>query len=396
MDLKNEPGGVVDQAGRARQEFSIKPRSVYIHIPFCRHRCGYCNFSLVANRDYLVERFLDALEREIGWLEGRFELDTLFLGGGTPSHLLPANLDRLRRIVDSRFSLLPGAEVSAECNPNDLSLEKATALANFGVNRISLGIQSLNEGKLRQLERDHDLNQVRSAVDVARRFANSVSFDLIFAVHGETLRQWKQELQSALLLDPDHVSAYELTYEKGTQFWNRQLKGELGPADEDLRADMYVAANDLLEAAGLAAYEVSSFAKPGHRCRHNESYWVGLPYFAFGPGASSYVDGIRQTNHQSTLQYLKLIEAGQAAVAVSEKLEPEAAARELLAIGLRRVEGIDESAFLDLTNFRVQDLLAGVEKLWREENLIKHTAGHWKLTFRGRMLCDLLASEIVK
>ncbi len=396
MDLTNESERVVGQARRARQPYSIKPRSVYIHIPFCRHRCGYCNFSLVANRDYLVERFLHALEREIGWLEDRFELDTLFLGGGTPSHLSPSNLDRLREIVDSRFSFLPNAEVSAECNPNDLSREKATALAAFGVNRISLGVQSLNEEKLRRLERDHDLNQVRRAVDGVRRFANSVSFDLIFAVHGETLRQWKQELQAALLLHPDHVSAYELTYEKGTQFWNRQLKGELGPADEDLRADMYVATTDLLEAAGLPAYEVSSFAKPGHRCRHNETYWIGLPYFAFGPGASSYANGVRQTNHQSTMQYLKLIEAGQPAVSFSEKLGPEAAARELLAIGLRRVEGIDESAFFELTKFHVQDLLADMEELWQEENLLKYKAGHWKLTFRGRMLCDLLASEIVK
>lgn len=267
-------------AWRTWQPLGTQPRSAYIHIPFCRHRCGYCNFTLVADRDYLVDRFLDAIEQEIGWLEERFELDTLFLGGGTPSHLSPANLSRLRAIVDSRFTLDPNAEVSAECNPNDLSKEKSHALADFGINRVSLGVQSLNMEKLQRLERDHDGEDVCAAVNQAQRFADSVSLDLIFAVHGESLGDWQRDVQAALALAPDHLSTYELTYEKGTQFWNRRSRGELSLADEDLRADMYMAAADMIEQAGLEAYEISSFAKPGHLCRHNESYWTGLPFFA--------------------------------------------------------------------------------------------------------------------
>jgi oxygen-independent coproporphyrinogen-3 oxidase len=392
--MKNQTCGSHD-AWRTWQPLGTKPRSAYIHIPFCRHRCGYCNFTLVADRDYLVDRFLDAIEQEIGWLEERFELDTLFLGGGTPSHLSPANLSRLRAIVDSRFTLDPNAEVSAECNPNDLSKEKSHALADFGINRISLGVQSQNMEKLQRLERDHDREDIRSAVDQAQRFADSVSLDLIFAVDGESLTDWQQDLQAALALAPDHLSTYELTYEKGTQFWNRQSRGELSLADEDLRADMYLAAVDMIEQAGLEAYEISSFAQPGHLCRHNESYWTGQPFFAFGPGASRYVDGIRQTNHRSTTNYLRLIESGQSPVTFSEELSPEASARELLAIGLRRVVGVEEDAFFNLTQFRINDLLSDVKEFWLRHGLIEFRQGHWRLTFRGRMLCDQLAAEIV-
>ena len=149
------------------------PRSVYIHVPFCRHRCGYCNFSVVAGRDYLVERYLNAIETEIGWLTDRYEIDTLFLGGGTPSHLSPANLEHLMASIKARFDLADGAEVTAECNPNDLDASTAAALAAGGVNRISLGVQSLDEGKLKSLERDHDREDVQRAVERAKSFASS-------------------------------------------------------------------------------------------------------------------------------------------------------------------------------------------------------------------------------
>ncbi len=373
----------------------VLPRSVYIHIPFCRHRCGYCNFTLVAGRDYLVDRFLDALETEISWLDQRYEVESLFLGGGTPSHLSPSNLKRLKKIVSSRFDLTSSTEVTAECNPNDMTADQCNALAEFGVNRISLGVQSLNAAKLSRLERDHVRDDVENAVRLARSFARSISVDLIFAAPGESLNEWRQDLESVLQLNPDHVSTYELTYEKGTQFWNRRVGGELAESEEDLRADMYEFATDRLDRAGLAPYEVSSFAKPDHRCFHNESYWTGRPYFAFGPGASRYVDRVRQTNHQSTMQYLKRLEAGKSPVSLSEKLAPLDSANELLAIGLRRVDGVNENAFESLTEFRVAELLANHAGAWQLAGLLIQEGPNWRLSFRGRMLCDRLAAEIV-
>ena len=215
------------------------PVSLYVHVPFCRHRCGYCNFSLVAGRDYLVERFLKALETEIGWLEKSWTIDTLFLGGGTPSHLKEPDFLRLFEAIESRFSFSAGAEITAECNPSDISADKVEMFSRCGINRISLGVQSLDAGKLKRLERDHDARQVEAAVDLIRQRIDNLSMDLIFATPEETMELWQHDVEAALKLRPDHLSTYELTYEKGTQFWNRMNRSELVQADEDLCASMY-------------------------------------------------------------------------------------------------------------------------------------------------------------
>ena len=372
------------------------PKALYLHIPFCRHRCGYCNFALVADRDYLIDRYLTALETEISWLEQSFPIDSVYLGGGTPSHLDPVQLARLRHIIDSRFSLNDAAEFTAECNPNDLTAEKAQSLKSIGVNRVSLGVQSLNPDKLLHLERDHRAEDVKNAIDQARSFARSVSIDLIFAAPNETLSQWRADLKAALLLRPDHLSAYELTYEKGTQFWNRRQRGELNEADEELRAQMYETIIVNAAAAGLFQYEVSSFAVPKHQSRHNQVYWSGHPWFAFGAGAARYIDGVRQTNHQSTLTYIKQVESNQLPITISEKLNPLESAKELLALGLRKVSGVLESEFLEMTGFQVIQILGIKSVVWQMEGLLRLQIGRWQLTARGRLLCDRIAAEILE
>lgn len=373
----------------------VAPRSAYVHIPFCRRRCGYCNFALVADRDYLVDRFLDTLAIEIGWLEQEFELDTLFLGGGTPSHLTPDQLDVLKQIILSRFRLASDAEVTAECNPNDLDSEKSAALEAFGVNRISMGVQSLDPEKLKRLERQHLVADVRAAFENVRPWTNSISLDLIFAAPGETLFDWENDLQSALSFQPDHVSTYELTFEKGTTFWNRQLRGELNSSDEDLRTDMYLAAIERLESAGLAAYEVSSFSRPGHRCRHNEIYWTGKPYFAFGPGASRFVDGRRETNHPGTLQYIRRIESRSVPTLERERLPAGEAAKERLAIGLRRVDGVERDSFARATGFTIESIVGEKIQRWLAVGLIEPEGNHLRLTLKGRLVCDWISAEIM-
>ena len=373
----------------------IAPRSLYIHIPFCRHRCGYCNFTLVAGRDHLIERFLQALQTEISWLGESFELDTVFFGGGTPSHLSPTHLERLSNIISSRFSLAHGAEVTAECNPNDLDHDRGEALAKLGVNRISLGVQSLRPKKLELLERDHNVVDIENAIGLARSFCSSVSIDLIFAAPSETLSQWETDLDQAIALAPDHLSTYELTYEKGTQFWNRLNRGQLSQADEELRAQMYCATIDRLSKSGYQQYEVSSFAKPEHRCQHNLVYWKGAPYFAFGPGAARFVDSIRQTNHQSTMSYLKLIEQKQSPVTESEQLDPLSSAKERLAIGLRMIDGVNAEEFKSRTKFDVEEILGGLAQQLQENGMLIQTEGVWRLTAKGLLICDWISGEIV-
>ena len=372
-----------------------KPRSLYLHVPFCRHRCGYCNFSLVAGRDHLVERYLDAIAIEIGAIDQTYELDTIFLGGGTPSHLTARQLKRLGSIIASRFKLANDAEVTAECNPNDLNEPKAGALAKFGVNRISLGVQSLNPSKLKQLERDHSPVDVERAVSIAHSFCQSVSLDLIFAAPNEGLNDWRSDLSEALALNPDHVSTYELTFEKGTQFWNRLSKGQLSESGEELRAEMYVHTIETLAANGLEQYEVSSFSKSGHQCRHNLAYWKGDPYFAFGPGASRFIGGVRSTNHQSTMNYLKRIESGQTPIADQEKLEGLSAAKERLAIGLRMTEGVMEDDFQRRTGFSVAEILSDFSKQLQENKMLIKNQNNWRLTRKGILICDWISSQIV-
>ena len=371
------------------------PRSVYLHVPFCRHRCGYCNFSLVADRDYLIERFLRGIETEIQWLDRNYEIDTLFLGGGTPSHLPPADFERLMQIVKSRFDLTDNAEVTVECNPSDVSAERVELFKQCGINRISLGVQSFNADKLKTLERDHSPAVVRKAVDQIRKYINNVSMDLIFAAPDESLSDWQSDLDAAIELSPNHLSTYELTYEKGTQFWNRMNKGLLRQSDEELCAAMYEHTLTRLSEAGLKQYEVSSFASDGFRCRHNLQYWQSNPYFAFGPGASRFVDGIRETNHGSTMHYLKKVELNQLPVADTERLQPQQAAAERLAIGLRQIDGVDKARFERRAGVTIEQVLGKLRGTLLENGLATDASGVFRLTRRGMMMCDRVSVEII-
>jgi oxygen-independent coproporphyrinogen-3 oxidase len=336
---------------------SIAPRSAYIHVPFCAHRCGYCNFTLVAGRDDLVEPYLTAVERELSWLGQPREVDTLFFGGGTPTKLRGAQLERLLTIVLRWHPLPAGHEFSVEANPADVDAAAVRLLADHGVTRVSLGAQSFNAAKLRRLERDHQAADIARAVELIRGAGLDVALDLIFAAPDESLGEWQEDLTAAIALEPDHISTYGLTFERGTTFWSRLMHSELARAPEELERSMYATAIDALTAAGFEHYEVSNFARPSRRCRHNEAYWSGAEYFAAGPGASRHIAGVRETNHRSTTTWIKRVLAGESAVAEREQLPPEDRARELLVFGLRRLAGVDRQWFYDRTGYDLDQML---------------------------------------
>ncbi len=373
---------------------TLEPRAAYIHVPFCRHRCGYCNFTLIAGRDDLVERYINALALELAALGRPREVDTLFLGGGTPTHLEPAQLARLLEQVKHWFPLAPGGEFSIEANPIDLAddqaAERRAVLFDAGVTRVSLGAQSFRADKLRLLERDHDATAIRRALELARWFARSVSLDLIFGAPGETLAQWQSDLDAALQLAPDHVSTYGLTFERGTRFWSRKLHGELAQLPEEIEREMYALAIDRLIAAGFEHYEVSNFARPGHRCRHNEVYWAGAEYFAAGPGAARYVAGRREVNHRSTLTWIDRLERGQSPVAESETLDAEDRARELLVLALRRREGVARDEFRHRTGFEIDALVGRELTRYTELGLFAEEQGRLVLTREGLYVSDAI------
>ncbi len=368
------------------------PRSAYIHVPFCRHRCGYCNFTLVAGRDELIESYLDALERELSWLGEPCEVDTLFFGGGTPTHLRGDQLRRLLGIVRHWYPLATGAsppaEFSVEANPSDIDAETIDLLAEYGITRISLGAQSFQAEKLRILERDHDITTIVQAIKLARCRGIDVSLDLIFGAPGEALASWQRDLDAAVQLSPDHVSTYGLTFELETAFWNRLERGELARIDEELERTLYGAAIDTLTAAGYEHYEVSNFAQDGKRCRHNEVYWTGGEYFAAGPSAARHVGGVRETNYRSVIKWLQSVQASQSPVAERESLAPEEKARELLVFGLRRLEGVDRSWFVNRTGFEIDALVRVPLKKFTAAMLLADDGQRIKLTREGLFVSD--------
>jgi oxygen-independent coproporphyrinogen-3 oxidase len=367
-----------------------------VHVPFCAHRCGYCNFTLIAGRDDLVERYLAALERELEALERPRAVETLFIGGGTPTHLEPPQLQRLLELAARWFVLEPGGEFSIEANPAGLDAPRVATLARHGVTRVSLGAQSFDAGKLRMLERDHSADDIRRAVGLLRPHVQSLSLDLIFGVPRESRALWQADLAETLALEPDHVSTYGLTFERGTTFWNRLSHGTLQRVDEELERTLYGDAIDALSAAGVEHYEVSNFARSGHRCRHNEVYWAGASYWAAGPGAARYVDGRRELNHRSTTTWLKRVLAGQSPVAESETLSPEERARELLVLGLRRMEGMRRSEFLLRSGYELDPLAGAAIADYVAWGLLLDDGQRVRLSREGLFVSDALWPRLLR
>lgn len=369
---------------------SSVPSAAYLHLPFCAYRCGYCNFTVSAGRDDLVEPYLDALERELSALELSRPIRTLFIGGGTPTHLPLASLARLLDLARRWFVLAPEGEFSVEANPSDLDAERVAVLADHGVTRVSLGAQSFNPAKLARLERQHAPADVVGAVDRLRTRVASISLDLIFGAPRETLPDWRADVESALHLAPDHVSTYGLTYERGTAFWSRRHRGDLQNLDEELERAMYEHALDRLTDARFEHYEVSNFARAGHRCRHNETYWAAEPYYGVGAGAARYVSGCREVNHRSTTTYIRRVLAGESPVAERESLGPEDRAREALVLGLRRLAGVDRGDFERRTGFVLEALVGAQVRRFVALGMLADDGDRVRLTRSGLLISDSL------
>jgi oxygen-independent coproporphyrinogen-3 oxidase len=350
---------------------------------------------VATGRDHLIDRYLDALAAELATLGEPQVVHTLFLGGGTPTHLSPAQLERLLEAVLHWLPLAPGAEVSVEANPDTLSADKIAVLADHGVNRVSLGAQSFHPHLLRALERAHDADEIPRAVERLRWRIAQVSLDLIFAVPGQTLADWTTDLQAALRLEPDHLSTYGLTYETGTPLWKRRRRGEIRMVDEDDELAMYRAAIDTLEAAGFEHYEISNFARPGRRSRHNQVYWANEAYFGFGMGAARYVLGRREVNTRDLAAYLERALSGQPATFQSEELPPLERARETMAVQLRRCAGIERSSFRAQTGFDLEAVASPRLGDLVEQGLLRDDGASVCLTRAGKYVADAVIERLM-
>lgn len=373
----------------------LQPRAAYVHVPFCAHHCGYCDFAVVAGKDHLIDSYLNALAAELATLGQPRPVQTMFLGGGTPTYLDPSRLERLLTNVTRWLPLAPDHEFSVEANPGTLDAEKVAVLAAFGVNRISLGAQTFHPHLLSILERDHRPADVARAVSIVREKIAQLSLDLIFGVPGQTLEEWKADLRAALALEPDHVSTYGLTYEKGTRLWKQRQRHEIQALGEEAELEMYVHALDTLEAAGFEQYEISSHARPGRRCRHNQVYWANEAYYGFGLGAARYIGGRRELNRRDIQGYIKRVLAGESPLLQSEVLSPEERARETLALQLRRAEGIHRHTFREQTGFDLDSLAGPTLKKHIDQGFLADDGASVRLTRRGKCVADSVIRNLL-
>ncbi len=336
--------------------------SLYVHVPFCAQKCSYCAFYSEASSGDLVNRYVAALTSELEWVAGDLKPRTIFFGGGTPSLLNLRQWEQVLKTME-RLKLLGAEEWTVECNPATVSLEKAKLLRSYGVNRISMGVQSLDEDLLERLGRIHSREMVFKSFDTLRQAGfDNVNLDLMFAIPGQTLEIWQQTLTAALALESEHLSSYEVIYEEDTALYAQLKAGEFA-VDEDLACAMYDLLVNQALSAGLTQYEVANFARqsesprawppglnlPGRACLHNVNYWQGGSFYGLGPSAAGYVRGVRTKNWSNTQLYCEQLEKGKRAIESSEQLPPLARAGEIAAFGLRMNAGWPFQQFQERT-----------------------------------------------
>jgi len=359
---------------------------LYLHVPFCHRICPYCSFYKHTPGGTDLGAFVDALlaEARFSAKNDLSPLQTIYLGGGTPSMLSPTHLTRLFTGLREIFSFDQLQEITLEANPATFTCRTAQLYADLGITRVSLGIQSFHPTHLKTLGREHSAGQARSSVAALREAPSlEVNIDLIFSVPGQSLDDWSSTLKEALDAQPDHLSAYNLTYEEDTAFFEQFKKGAYQD-DPDLNAEMFTLGHQLLTQAGYEHYETSNYALPGKRSRHNQGYWIGNDYLGLGPSA---VSTIRRTRHQNvcdTAAYLKRITAVGHAQETSEILDDEAWRLERIALQLRTTEGLPKEYLLPETN------LSHLEA----QGLIQKTKTHLRLTGEGPLLVDAIAAEL--
>lgn len=368
--------------------------SLYIHIPFCVKKCIYCDFFSIPYNEGLALRYVEALVRELSLRKNDGgALRTIYVGGGTPTTLPVVSLIRLFTVVKDAFPLSPDAEITIEANPGTVDREKVRILADMGVNRFSLGAQSFEDATLKLLGRIHTLEDVLNAVAAVRDSSvENFSIDLIYGIPGQTLKDWERTVLTAIELSPRHISAYELTPEKGTPLSDKLEKGEMAKPGEDTVVAMYDTAIERMEAAGYHHYEISNFAKPGFECRHNLNYWNRGQYIGIGAGAHSFISDRRLRNVRNVERYGEMLGAGNLPVDEDIEVHGADALKEQIFLGLRKTDG------LNIGEFR-EELALDIEAPSRElidGGFLVSDNGYIRFTRRGLVVSNRVIAELLE
>lgn len=381
---------------------------LYVHIPFCVRKCLYCDFYSLptavgppARRVAMADQppqpaFLAALDRELAGLPPDFRPDTIFLGGGTPTELARADLAALLELLRRRVDLSGVTEWTCESNPGTLTEEKVALLLEAGVNRFSLGVQSFDTGTLEFLGRIHSAGEARAGFRLLRRMGvANINLDLIYGVPGASIDVVRRDLDALLELGPDHAACYCLIFEDGTPLTELRNKGFVKEVDDDTELEQYTLVRETLAAGGYRHYEISNFARPGFECRHNLLYWSGGAYLGVGPSAHSHWAGARWGNVRDLDVYIRRLAAGESPRAFTERLEPEAKARETLVMALRRLDGVSADEFRAATGFAYRALCGDTLAWMQREGLVEDDGARLRLTERGLFVSDAVFAELV-
>jgi oxygen-independent coproporphyrinogen-3 oxidase len=365
-----------------------KIQHLYAHVPFCAAVCHYCAFYSESGRADAMGPYADAVCREIEMRAELLKPETIFFGGGTPSLLPIAHVSKILQKIREKIPLDALREWTFEANPATISAEKARLYREFGVNRISFGVQTFDENLLDAIGRVHSVPQILSSYEKIRAAGfENVNLDLMFGLPGQTLESWRDSLRRAIELQPEHISVYCLTLEEDTEFWAAFKKGLIVP-NEETETAMYETAIELLESAGFRHYEIANFAKKGRECAHNIAYWTGKNYIGLGPSAFSTVENRRWQNVPDINRYIEAVQNGKSAVIFEEKLSPRTREAERAAFGLRMMDGVSaESVRRDEWQPRLRELIEAQLVCWRGDRL--------QLTQRGKRFADLVAETFV-
>lgn len=386
--LNTEPRKTENSAPPATRHPSLVTgaKHLYLHIPFCLQICPYCSFYKDIAGPGKADPLVDAVIREAELFGQGCAPQTVFVGGGTPTALSVSQLERLFDGLRKHLDLSGVDEFTMEMNPATVTARKAELLRGFGVNRVSMGVQSWDPDLLKVLGRVHDAKQVRDSFAILRAAGfDNLNLDLIYGVPGQTLAQWEESIGRTTELQPEHISAYCLTYEEDTEFFERMKRGEFRE-DSESDAGFFERGVELLTAAGYAQYEISNYARPGRECAHNLAYWEGADYLGLGPSAWSTIGDRRWQNVPDTAAYVQAMQAGVRPLHNEEILPPTTREAEKIAFGLRMNAGIDPSRLAGR-----RDLVTGL----REEGLLEDHGPRVRLTPRGRLLADEIAAELI-
>jgi oxygen-independent coproporphyrinogen-3 oxidase len=370
--------------------------SLYIHIPFCISKCIYCDFNSIVIKSQVVDEYLKAIEKELQSAAGKYSFTTVFIGGGTPTVLNETQLDRLLSMISKHVDVTNLKEYTIEVNPGTLSDEKTFIMKNSHVNRISIGIQSFNDRYLKLLGRIHSANEAIDVYfNVREKGFNNISIDLIYGYPAQSLNEWKKDLRECCKLDPEHISAYCLTYEQGTPIVKMTESGSLKKLSEEEELKMYEFTNDFLCDKGYNHYEISNFAKQGKECRHNTVYWENREYIGIGAGAFSYVNGERYCNMKNVKEYVSSVTSKKNLICFSEKLPQKKRASEILIMALRMTSGISRKEFIQRSGFDLNELFEKQLNNLTQAGLINFDDERVKLTRKGLSVADSVMMEFV-